>query len=183
ATALEPERRPSVTDIVIFACARALRAHPRVNASWNGGEIIRRAAVNIGVAVALDDDELVAPVIPHADRLRLPELASARRSLTERARQGKLVPRDLVDATFTISNLGPYGVTEFHAIVNQPESGILAMGRIEEQVVVRDGLVAVRPRITLSLSADHRVYSGAAAAEFLSSIRDFLEHPGLTLLE
>jgi pyruvate dehydrogenase E2 component (dihydrolipoamide acetyltransferase) len=183
ASSLAPERQPSVTDFVAFACARALRAHPRVNASWSDGQIIRRGDVNIGIAVALEDDELVVPVIPGAHRLSLPDLANRRRELTQRAREGKLVPDDLAGATFTISNLGTYGVTEFHAIVNQPESGILAIGRVEEQVVVHNGQMAIRPRLSLSLSADHRVYSGAAAASFLSSIRDYLEHPGLTLLE
>jgi pyruvate dehydrogenase E2 component (dihydrolipoamide acetyltransferase) len=182
ATELRSEIRLSVIDIVLFGCARALATHPSVNASWIDNKIVLRAAINIGLAVALDAGELVVPVIRDASNMSLLELASARRDLTERAREGKLHAREIEGATFTISNLGTYGVTEFHAIVNPPESGILAVGRIEDRVVVHAGQALIRPNMTLSLSADHRVYSGATAAEFISSIRSYVEHPALALL-
>ena len=183
AAALRPRVRLSVTDIALFACARALAEHPSVNASWVDGRIVRRQAVNVGFAVALDGDELVVPVIPGADGLSLPQLAATRRHLVTRARARKLQPSELEGGTFTLSSLGRYRVTEFHAIINPPESGILAVGQIEDRLVVIDGQAVIQPQMTISLSADHRVYSGVAAAAFISTILQFLEHPALGLLD
>ena len=173
----------SITDIVLLACARSLAAHPSVNAAWVDDRIVRRGAVNVGVAVAIGEGELVVPVIRNADRMTLLELAQTRRDLTRRAQERKLGPSDLEGGTFTISNLGPYGVVEFHAIINPPESGILALGRVREDVVVHNGQASIRPRMVLSLSADHRVYSGVTAAEFADSLRRIVEHPSLALLD
>lgn len=172
----------SVTDFVLLACARALAAHPSVNASWVDNRIVRRGAVNLGLAVALDAGELVVPVIHSAAGMTMLALAEARRDLTKRAQERKLGASEVTGGTFTISNLGTYGIVEFHAIINPPESGILALGQIQEEVVVHNGQPSIRPRMTLSLSADHRVYSGATAAEFLYSLRRFVEHPALALL-
>jgi pyruvate dehydrogenase E2 component (dihydrolipoamide acetyltransferase) len=183
AAALRPPVRLSVSDITLFACARALAEHPSVNASWVDGRIVRRQAVNVGFAVALDGDELVVPVITGADGLSLAQLAATRRDLVTRARARKLKPSELEDGTFTLSSLGSYRVTEFHAIINPPESGILAVGQIEDRLVVVDGQAVIQPQMTISLSADHRVYSGAAAAAFISTILQFLEHPALGLLD
>lgn len=173
----------SITDIVLLACARSLAAHPSVNAAWVDDRIVRRGAVNVGVAVAIGEGELVVPVIRNADGMTLLELAQTRRDLTRRAQERKLGPSDLEGGTFTISNLGLYGVVEFHAIINPPESGILALGQVREDVVVHNGQVSIRPRMVLSLSADHRVYSGVTAAEFADSLRRFVEHPSLALLD
>jgi pyruvate dehydrogenase E2 component (dihydrolipoamide acetyltransferase) len=183
AAELETELRLSVIDIVLYACARALAAHPAVNASWVDDRVLRRGAVNLGMAIALDEAELVVPVVHDAANLTLLELAKTRRDLTKRAQERKLVPSEVTGGTFTISNLGTFGVVEFYAIINPPESGILALGEIQEEVVVHQGQPAVRPRMTLSLSSDHRVYSGATAAKFLQTLRLHVEHPAVALLD
>ena len=175
--------RLSIIDVVLYACARALALHPSVNASWVDDGIVLRGSVNLGLAVALEGGELVVPVIRDAGDMTLRELSRKRRELTEQASSHTLQLRDLEDGTFTVSNLGTYGVSEFHAIINPPESGIMAVGAIEDKVVPHAGAVAVRPKMTLSLSADHRVYSGATAAEFMATVRLLIEHPAVNLLE
>jgi pyruvate dehydrogenase E2 component (dihydrolipoamide acetyltransferase) len=169
--------RASVTDFVLLACARALRTVPQVNASWSEAGIVSHGAVAVGFAVALADDGLVVPVLRDVDRLSLAELVEARVAAVSRARAGSLGPDELEGATFTVSNLGMLGVTEFHAIVNPPESGILAIGAIEDRVIPVDGSPAIRPMTTISLSADHRVYSGATAAKFISAVKRGIESP------
>lgn len=169
--------RPSMTDFILLSCARALRAVPEVNSSWIGDRIVRRGGVHIGLAVALEDGGLVVPVVRDVDTLTLAELAEQRADLVERARARKLNPREMEGGTFTVSNLGPFGIDEFHAIVNPPESGILAVGGIRQEVAMEHGELTVRPLVRISLSADHRVYSGATAAQFLSEVRRGLEQP------
>lgn len=169
--------RPSMTDFIVLACATALRAVPEVNSAWIDDRIVRRGGVHVGLAVALDDGGLVVPVLRDVDTLTLGELAEQRADLVERARARKLNPRELEGGTFSVSNLGSFGIDEFHAIVNPPESGILAVGGIRQEVAMADGELTVRPVIRISLSADHRVYSGATAAQFLSAVRHGLEHP------
>jgi len=169
--------RPSMTDFLVLSCASALLAVPEVNSAWIGDRIVRRGGVHIGLAVALEDGGLVVPVLRDVDTLTLAELAEQRADLVDRARGRKLSPRELEGGTFTVSNLGPFGIDEFHAIVNPPESGILAVGGIRQEVAMEDGELTVRPVVRLSLSADHRVYSGATAARFLSEVRRGLEQP------
>jgi pyruvate dehydrogenase E2 component (dihydrolipoyllysine-residue acetyltransferase) len=173
----------TVTDLVVRAAALALRDVPEVNASWANDAIVQRGAVNIGVAVALDSGELLVPVVRHADRKPLNELSREIRAFAERARDGRLELDDLQGGTFTVSSLGMFGIEEFHAIVNPPESGILAVGAITKQLVLVDGVVAEREVMRISLSADHRVYAGATAALFVRAVRSRLEQPMAQWLE
>jgi pyruvate dehydrogenase E2 component (dihydrolipoamide acetyltransferase) len=164
------------TDLLVMATAHTLRAHPGVNASWREGGITRHPEVNIALAVAADYG-LVTPVIQRADTLNLEAIAERRAELVQRAQSGKQRPADLAGATFTISNLGMYGVDAFNAIVPAPQAAILAVGRIVERVVPLHGVPAVQPMLALSLSCDHRVIDGARGAEFLGALADLLEEP------
>lgn len=177
ARALEPTLSLSMTHLVVSSCARALAEHPYVNSAWINGKLVRHSHADVGIAVALEDDGLIVPVLRAAERLSLRELVAQIDALAERARTGRLTPAELGSGTFTVSNLGMYAVDEFHAIINPPESGILAIGAVEERPVVRDGSVVIRTVLRLSLSADHRVYSGVTAARFLNAVRERLEHP------
>jgi pyruvate dehydrogenase E2 component (dihydrolipoamide acetyltransferase) len=174
-------RRPgcdgvSVTDLLVKVCAEALRRHPRLNATWGEGAIVAGAGVNVGVAVATDDG-LVVPVVHGADGLSLAAISARRREVAEAARSGKLHPEDVQGGTFTISNLGMYGVDAFQAIVNAPQAAILAVGRIVEKPVAVEGHVVVRPVLTLTVSFDHRVADGARGAEFLETLASLVEQP------
>lgn len=162
------------TDLLVKLVAAALREHPRVNASWRDGAIAGADSVNVGVAVATDD-ALIVPVIHGADRLGLGEIAARRAELVARARGRRLRLEDVTGGTFTISNLGMYGVDAFTAIVNAPQAAILAVGRIVDRVVAVDGEPAVRPTCVLSLSFDHRVVDGAAGARFLGTLASLVE--------
>ncbi|HEY4824509.1 MAG TPA: dihydrolipoamide acetyltransferase family protein [Solirubrobacteraceae bacterium] len=173
---LELDELPSINDLVLRACAIALRAHPRVNASHVDGAIEVFGRVNIAVAVAAPG-ALLVPVIADADTKPLAELAAETRALSERARSGSLTPAEVSGATFTISNLGMYGITQFSAILNPPQAAILAVGAIREQVALADGELVLRRRMSLTLTCDHRVLYGADAAVFLQSIRTTLEQP------
>jgi pyruvate dehydrogenase E2 component (dihydrolipoyllysine-residue acetyltransferase) len=166
----------SVTDVLVKSCAEALRTHPRLTSSWRDGVIVPGAGANVGVAVATEE-ALVVPVIHGADRLTLAEISTRRRELVEAARAGRLRPEDVQGATFTISNLGMYGVDAFQAIVNAPQAAILAVGRIVERPVAIGGLLAVRPVLTLTASFDHRVVDGARGAEFLQTVASLVEEP------
>lgn len=164
------------TDLLVMAVAQTLRSHPRVNASWRDGAIIQHPEVNVALAVAADYG-LVTPVIHHADELNLGDIAQQRMQLVQRAQAGKQRSDDLAGGTFTISNLGMYGVDSFNAIVPAPQAAILAVGRIVERVVPLHGVPAVQPMMALSLSCDHRVIDGARGAEFLGALADLLEEP------
>jgi pyruvate dehydrogenase E2 component (dihydrolipoamide acetyltransferase) len=164
------------TDLLVKVIAESLRRHPRLNASWDDGRITPNDEINVGIAVAVEDG-LVVPVIHQADDLPLSAVAKRRRDLLARAQGGKLRPRDLQDATFTISNLGMYGVDAFNAILNAPQAAILAVGRIVDRVVPVDGQPSVQPMMTLSLSCDHRVVDGARGAQFLTTVAELLESP------
>jgi pyruvate dehydrogenase E2 component (dihydrolipoamide acetyltransferase) len=164
------------TDLLIVICAAALAEHPRVNASWSDGSIEPHAAVDVGFAVATDD-ALVVPVVHDADRLDLKAIAQLRAELVARARERRLRPEDVRGGTFTISNLGMFGVDAFHAIVNAPQAAILAVGRILDRVVAVDGEPVVRPMTTVSLSFDHRVVDGAEGARFLDTLASLVEEP------
>jgi pyruvate dehydrogenase E2 component (dihydrolipoamide acetyltransferase) len=164
------------TDLLVKIVAAALRLHPRVNASWHEGKITLKQAVNVGLAVAVEEG-LVVPVILQADTLGLSEIAWRRAELVAKAQAGKLRPQDISDATFTISNLGMYHVDAFNAIINAPQAAILAVGRIAERVVPVNGQPAVQPMMVLTLSCDHRVVDGARGAQFLDTIAALVEEP------
>src|SRR5581483_1606806 len=161
------------TDMLIQAAARALRRHPRMNARLAEDAIVILSEVNIGMAVALEDG-LIVPVVKEADRRELREIAGATRELGERARGGKLRMEDVSGATFTITNLGTYGVDAFTPIINPGETGILGVGRIVEKPVIHRGEIARRSMMTLSLTFDHRIIDGAPAAQFLQSVIEIL---------
>ena len=169
------------TDLFVKVVAAALRQHPRLNGRWANDGIVLNEEINVGLAIAVEEG-LVVPVIHRADRLNLKETAARRKELIELARGGKLTPDDLLGGTFTISNLGMYGVDAFNAIVNPPQAAILALGRIADRVVPVDGQPAVRPMVTLTLSCDHRAVDGARAAEFLQALVELIESPLQMLL-
>jgi len=164
------------TDLLVKLVAAAIAQHPRVNVSWKDGTIIHHPDINIGLAVAIDDG-LVVPVIHRADTLSLADIAAKRADLSTRAQAGKLRPADIQSGTFTISNLGMYGVDAFNAIVNPPQAAILAVGRITDRVVAVNGQPAVQPSMVLTLSCDHRAIDGARAAQFLGALADLVEEP------
>jgi len=164
------------TDLLVKLVAAALRKHPRVNASWQNEQIVANSVINIGLAVAVEDGLLV-PVVPNADHIGLSEIAKQRIALVEKAQAGKLVPADMANGTFTISNLGMFGVERFNAIVNPPQAAILAVGAIVDRVVPVNGQPAVQPMLTLTLSCDHRIVDGARAAQFLQTLVAYLEDP------
>lgn len=170
------EGKVTYTDLLTKLTALALVQHPRLNASWREGAIVTNEDVNIGLAVAVEEGLLV-PVIHSADRLPVAAIAQRRAALVARASSGELLPDDFAGGTFTISNLGMYGVDAFSAIVNPPQAGILAVGRIAERVVAVEGQPAVRPMLTLTLSCDHRVVDGARAAQFLDTLAGLIEEP------
>jgi pyruvate dehydrogenase E2 component (dihydrolipoamide acetyltransferase) len=173
--------RVTLTALLVKACAWALRRHPALNATLEGEEILEWEDVNIGVAVAVPEG-LVVPVIPEADRRGVWEIARMLEEKVGRAREGRLRPEDVQGGTFTLSNLGMYGIDRFTAILNPPQAGILAVGRVAKRPVVGEGdEVVVRPVATLTLTADHRVIDGAQAAQFMETLRAVLERPGLLL--
>jgi pyruvate dehydrogenase E2 component (dihydrolipoamide acetyltransferase) len=166
----------TVTDLLVKLVALALQKHERLNASWLSDNIVINPSINIGLAVAVEDGLLV-PVVPAADQLGLSAIARRRAEIVERAQAGKSTPDDLSGGTFTISNLGMFGIDKFNAIVNPPQAAILAVGRIVEQVVPRNGQAVIRPMLTLTLSCDHRVVDGARAAQFLQTLTAYIEDP------
>ncbi|MFY9532230.1 MAG: dihydrolipoamide acetyltransferase family protein [Candidatus Acidiferrales bacterium] len=168
--------RPTHTDLLVALLGRILVQHPRLNASWAGERIRLNQEVNIAVAIAVKNG-VVAPVIHNADKADLGEIAVLRRELTERARAGRLRPADIAGATFTISNLGMYGVDAFTAIISPPQAAILAVGTIADRVVPVDGRPGIRPTMTLTLSCDHRVADGARAAAFLADVAAGIREP------
>ncbi len=169
----------SYNDLIVQATARALRDVPRVNSHYSEGGFVPMDEVNVGIAVAAEKG-LVVPVLRNADAKSIDEIASESVRLVDRARRGELTLDDMVGGTFTISNLGMFGVSRFTAIINPPQVAILAVGAIEKRVVALDGdAFAVRPQMTLTLAADHRVVDGALAARFLARLREIIQTPGL----
>jgi pyruvate dehydrogenase E2 component (dihydrolipoamide acetyltransferase) len=168
--------RPTHTDLLVALVSRVLLKHPRLNASWTGQGIRSNPEVNIAVAIAVQD-AVVAPAIHQAASMDVGAIAVRRNELTERARAGRLHPSDISGATFTLSNLGMYGVDAFSAIISPPQAAILAVARIAERVVPVEGKPGIRPMVTLTLSSDHRVVDGARAAAFLSDVAEALQDP------
>ena len=175
-----PDERPTVTDVLTKVCAAALMRHRAVNALYAGDAIELYPSANVGIAVATDGG-LLGPARPRCEALTVAEIAAARADLVARARDGKLQAADLEGGTFTISNLGMYGVEQFVAVLNPPQAAILAVGAIEDRPVARDGALVARPMMTLTLTCDHRTIDGATAADFLRTVKEFLEEPGLAL--
>lgn len=163
----------SLNDFIILACARAIRQHPAFRSRYKEGEVVEFANVNIGIVVGTDEG-LIVPVIVDADKMNLETLSARTRQIIENARKGKL---EGTEGVFTITNLGMFGVEEFNAIINPPESAILAVGAIREDVKVENGLIKPTRLMTLSLSVDHRVIDGILAAKFLQTIKELLEKP------
>lgn len=166
----------SFNDLVVKACAVALRLHPAINSSWLGDTIRRNAFINIGVAVAVEDGLLV-PVIRHADHKSLSQINVEVRELAGKAKERRLQPDQMQGNTFTISNLGMFDIEEFTAIINPPDACILAVGTIIEKPVVRDGELAIGNIMKVTLSCDHRVVDGATGAKFLQTVKSMLEDP------
>jgi pyruvate dehydrogenase E2 component (dihydrolipoamide acetyltransferase) len=177
----EGEPVPTFNDMVVKACALALRDFPRANGAYRDGRIELYSRVNVGVAVAAQD-ALVVPTVFDADRKGLRQIAAETRALAQRVREGQITPPELSGGTFTVSNLGMYGVSNFGAVINTPQAGILAVGELKPKAVVRDGEIVSRELMGVTLACDHRILYGADGAQFLARVRALLEEPiGLAL--
>jgi pyruvate dehydrogenase E2 component (dihydrolipoamide acetyltransferase) len=176
----EGDAKPTYSDLLTKVCAVALMRHRAVNAVFAGDEVHLMPTANVGFAVAVPNG-LVVPVQRSCETKTIPQIANERAELVERTRGGGLRQEDLEGGTFTISNLGMYGVERFVAVLNPPQAAILAVGAIEERAVVRDGELAARPIMEMTLTCDHRTVDGATASEFLRTVKQFLEEPGLAL--
>ncbi|MGZ3333169.1 MAG: dihydrolipoamide acetyltransferase family protein [Gemmatimonadaceae bacterium] len=166
----------SFNDIVIKAVALALAEHPEVNAHWLGDKIRHFNRIHVAMAVAVEDG-LITPVLFDADRMTLWEISEKARELAKKARERKLLPEEYTGATFTVSNLGMFGIDQFTAIINPPEAGILAIGGVEERPVVIDGQLEIRQRMRVTMSCDHRTVDGATGAKFLQTVKRYIENP------
>ncbi|MEQ5790017.1 pyruvate dehydrogenase complex dihydrolipoamide acetyltransferase [Muricauda sp. NFXS6] len=171
-----PDTKVSFNDMVLKACAMALKKHPQVNTSWNGDTMLYKHHVHMGVAVAVDEG-LVVPVIKFADQLSLTQLGTAVKDLAGRARNKKIKPDEMEGSTFTVSNLGMFGILEFTSIINQPNSAILSVGAIVEKPVVKNGEIVPGSTMKVTLACDHRTVDGATGAQFLQTLRAYLENP------
>jgi len=171
-----PDTKVSFNDMVIKACAMALKRHPKVNTQWQADAIIINHHVNIGVAVAVEDG-LVVPVLKFTDQMSLTQIGRSVKDLAGKAKAKKLQPTEMEGSTFTVSNLGMFGIQSFTSIINQPNSAILSVGAIEEKPVVRDGQIVVGNTMMLTLACDHRTVDGATGAQFLQTLRQYLENP------
>ncbi|HEY7256880.1 MAG TPA: 2-oxo acid dehydrogenase subunit E2 [Solirubrobacterales bacterium] len=172
---------PSFNDMVVKGCALALREHPRANGAYRDGRFELYSRVNVGIAVAARNS-LVVPTVFDADRKGLRQIAADSRALAERVRDGSITPPELSGATFTVSNLGMYGIDSFSAVINPPQAAILAVGAIAERAVARDGEVRTAHLMSVNLACDHRILYGAEGAEFLARVRTLLEEPLLLAL-
>ena len=170
------EYKVSFNDIVLKAVATALAQHPEVNAHWLGDKIRYHNRVHLGMAVATDDG-LIVPVIFNADQKRMSEISAEAKALAKRARERKLKPEEYTGSTFSVSNLGMFGIDQFTAIINPPEVGILAIGAVEEKPIVVDDEIVVQKRMRITMSCDHRVVDGAVGAKFIQTLRRMLENP------
>lgn len=179
---LEPQgEKVSINDLLIRATAAALKRHPACNAAWQGDTIRRFNRVHVGVAVAVDDG-LITPVVRDADLKGVARIAREVREMAARGRDKKLQPEEYTGSTFSISNLGMYGIYEFTGVINPPEGGILAVGAVEERPVVIGGEVVPRHRMRITMSCDHRVIDGATGAAFLATLKTMLEEPATILI-
>jgi pyruvate dehydrogenase E2 component (dihydrolipoamide acetyltransferase) len=170
------ESKVSVNDIIVKAVAVALRRSPKMNVSLQGNNILQFATADVGIAVAIEDG-LITPIIKDADQKGLQTISSEARELAERARKKALKPEEYTGGSITVSNLGMYGIDQFVAVINPPQAAIIAVGAVADKAVVRDGQLAVRKILTVTLSGDHRVIDGATGAEYLRELKNLLEHP------
>ena len=177
---LNPDVRITVTDVLTKVCARALMRHRDVNVQYTDDALLKFPTANVGIAVAAPQG-LVVPVVRGAERMSLAELAQVRGDVVGRARDSKLTAQDMEDGTFTISNLGMFGIEQFVAVINPPQAAILAVGATVDTPVVKDGAVVVRPMMTMTLTVDHRAVDGAEGADFLRTVKTFVEDPALAL--
>ena len=177
---LNPDVRVTVTDLLAKLCAQALMRHRDVNVQYSEDALLKFPTANVGIAVAAPQG-LIVPVIRSVERLSLAEVAGARGEIVGRARDNKLTTQDLEGGTFTISNLGMFGIEQFVAVINPPQAAILAVGATIDTPVARDGEVVVRPMLTMTLTVDHRAVDGAAGADFLRTVKQFVEEPALAL--
>jgi pyruvate dehydrogenase E2 component (dihydrolipoamide acetyltransferase) len=171
-----PDTKVSFNDMVIKACALALKKHPKISSQWSADAITINHHVNIGVAVAVEDG-LVVPVLKFTDAMSLSQIGASVRDLAGRAKNKKLGPAEMEGSTFTVSNLGMFGITEFNSIINQPNSAILSVGAIVEKPVVKNGQIVVGNTMMLSLACDHRTIDGATGAQFLQTLKQYIENP------
>jgi pyruvate dehydrogenase E2 component (dihydrolipoamide acetyltransferase) len=171
-----PDTKVSFNDMIVKACAMALKKHPQVNTSWTEANTIYHSHIHVGVAVAVDDGLLV-PVIKHTDQLSLTQIGAGVRDLAGKARNKKLAPTEMQGSTFTVSNLGMFGIENFTSIINQPNSAILSVGAIVQKPVVKDGQIVVGNTMNLTLTCDHRTVDGAVGAQFLQTLKTFIENP------
>ncbi len=171
-----PDTKVSFNDMVVKACAMALKKHPQVNTTWNGDTTRYNQHIHVGVAVAVEDG-LVVPVLKFADQMSLTQIGASVKDLAGRARNKKLTPAEMEGSTFTVSNLGMFGILEFTSIINQPNSAILSVGAIVQKPVVKNGEIVVGNTMKLSLACDHRTVDGATGAQFLQTLRAYLENP------
>ena len=171
-----PETKVSFNDMVLKACAMALRKHPQVNTTWNGDTTKYNKHIHLGVAVAVDEG-LVVPVVKFADHLGLTQIGGKVKELAGKARNKKISLNEMEGSTFTVSNLGMFGILEFTSIINQPNSAILSVGAIVEKPVVKNGEIVVGNTMKLTLACDHRTVDGAVGAQFLHTLRYFIENP------
>ena len=175
-----PDTKISFNDIVVKATAKALKTHPEVNSRWFDDKIVQHQHVHMGVAVAVEDG-LVVPVVKFADELSLPQIGAQVRDYAGRAREKKLTPAEMDGSTFTISNLGMFGIETFTSIINQPNSAILSVGAIVEKPVVKNGQIVVGHTMKMTLACDHRSVDGATGAQFLQTLKGYIENP-ITML-
>ncbi|WP_397446311.1 2-oxo acid dehydrogenase subunit E2 [Polaribacter sp. R77954] len=171
-----PDVKVSFNDMVVKACAMALQKHPQVNTSWTDANTVYHKHIHVGVAVAVDDGLLV-PVIKHTDTLSLTQIGAGVRDLAGKARKKKLAPAEMQGSTFTVSNLGMFGIQNFNSIINQPNSAILSVGAIVQKPVVKDGQIVVGNTMNLTLTCDHRTVDGAVGAQFLQTLKTYIENP------
>ena len=171
-----PDTKVSFNDMVVKACAMALKKHPQVNTTWSDNATLYHSHINVGVAVAVDEG-LVVPVVKHTDALSLTQIGAAVKDLAGKARNKKIAPAEMQGSTFTVSNLGMFGIESFTSIINQPNSAILSVGAIVEKPVVKNGEIVVGHTMKVTLACDHRTVDGAVGAQFLQTLRTYLENP------
>jgi pyruvate dehydrogenase E2 component (dihydrolipoamide acetyltransferase) len=176
-----PETKISFNDIIVKACALALRQHPQVNSQWFEDRMKLNNHVHIGVAVAVEDG-LVVPVVKFANEQSLPQIGAAVKDFAARARNKKLTPQEMEGSTFTISNLGMFGIESFTSIINQPNSAILSVGTITEKPIVKNGQIVIGNSMKLTLACDHRTVDGATGSVFLQTLKGFIENPVTMLI-
>jgi len=180
-TNLKEDLKLSLNDFIIRACAKSLLKHPVVNSSWQGNTIVQYGRVDIGIAVALDSG-LITPYVRNADQLEFLEMVKEIRRLVKKARERKLKPEEYTNGTFTVSNLGMYGIKEFSAIINEPEAAIMAVGTLQEKPIVSNGEIKIGKVVAVTLSCDHRVIDGAEGASFLQTFKKYMENPYLMFM-